>query len=358
MAGGLGTLVIAFLNGQFGWRATFGLVLILALIGFLMVSRFVKESKAGGSKRVDWTGILLTAAGLFGVVYGINQAAVAGFRSPQVLVPVGIGLVMLILLVLHSRRVENPALQLRLFKNKIFSVVISFASIGPFFQLSNYLQALQKLPPLQASLILLPYTLSIFVFAILAGGWVKKISNRMMIAGGMALMAVGLVTMGFLLSPTAGFWIFLVPMTLLGGGFSIANTPRISAVLASAPPELAGSASATNNASAQLGNSLGIALMGALFGSFARNTYLTELTEKELDQTTIQKSVEILQAWLKDNTGDVAAQFGITLQQMEGVIAEYQNAFTSGVSYVLWIGAAVAVVGMLLAWFSFRKRAA
>jgi len=361
IVGGLGTIIIAFLNGQFGWRSTFGLVLALTVIGFLMVSRFVKESKAGGSKQVHWVGVFLAALGLFGLVYGINQAAVAGFTSPKVLVPVGIGLVMLVTLVLVSQRVKDPALQIILFRNKIFSMgillmlLIGFASMGPFFQLSTYLQALQKVSPLQASLTLLPYTLSLFLFAILTGGWVGKHSNQLLITVGMVAMAVGLFLMGLFLSPTAGFMVYLLPMILLGAGQSVANTPRISAVLATAPPELAGAASATNNAAVQLGGSLGIAMMGALFSGFARNTYFADLTEKGLDQATIQKSVEVLSAWLKVNSADVAAQFGITVQQLEGVIVEYQHAFTSGVAQVLWVGAGVAVVGAVIAWFTFKQ---
>jgi len=299
---------------------------------------------------------------LFGIVYGINQAVVAGFASPQVLVPVGIGMVSLVILVFYSLKVKDPALQLSLFNSKVFSsgillmILIGFASIGSYFQLSAYLQALQKVPPLQAALTLLPYTLALFAFAILAGGWVGKYANQWLITGGMVLMALGLITMGFLLSPTAGFWVFLLPMILLGGGQSIANIPRMNAVLATAPPELAGAASATNNAGMQLGNALGIAIMGVFFQGFARNTYFTDLAKKGLDQATIQKSVEVLSTWLKANSGDVAAQFGITVQQLEGVIAEYQHAFTSGVSQVLWIGAAVAALGAVLAWFSFGKK--
>jgi hypothetical protein len=59
---------------------------------------------------------------LLGIVYGINQAAAQGFGSPAVLVPVGIGALLLIVLVLHSKRTEEPALRLSLFQNKIFSV--------------------------------------------------------------------------------------------------------------------------------------------------------------------------------------------------------------------------------------------
>lgn len=360
--GGLSTIVIAFLNQQFGWRSTFGLVILLAVVGFIMVSRFVQESKAGGSKRVDWVGILLTAGGLLGIVYGINQAGAQGFGSPAVLVPVGIGAVLLVVLVLYSKRTEEPALRLSLFQNKIFSVgvllflMMGFAAMGAFFQLSTYLQSLQKVSPIQASLTLLPYTLSLFVFAILAGGWVGKFANRFLIGGGLALMTLGLAAMALLLGPAAGFGVYLVPLVLLGGGQSIANIPRMSAVLATAPPELAGAASATNNASMQLGSALGIAVMGALFQGFARNAYFADLTALGLNTEQIDKSVEVLIAWLKSNAGDVASQFGITVRQLEGVISNYQNAYTTGVAQVLFIGAVVAAAGAVLAWLTFQKK--
>jgi MFS family permease len=361
IVGGGGSLVISFLNQQFGWRSTFFLGGVLAAIALLMVVRYVQESKAASGKVVDWLGILLTAAGLFGVIFGINQAATQGFASPAVLVPVGIGLVVLVILVLYSRNKVDPALQLVLFKKPVFSVgvliwaMISFAAMGPFFQLSRYLQWLQKVTPIQAALTLLPFTLAMFVFAILAGQWTVKYGSKLLITGGLVVMAVGLVAMGFLLSPTAAFWVFLLPLAFLGGGYSIANTPRLSAVLGSAPPELAGSASATNNAIGQLGSALGIATMGALFQGFARGTYNADLVEMGFSTEQIAKSIEVLREWLKTNSVDVAAQFGITVRQLEGAVAEYQHAFTTGVSMILWVGAAVVVVGAVLAWLTFGK---
>jgi len=361
IVGGGGTIVISFLNQQFGWRSTFFLGGVLAAIALLMVVRFVQESKAASGKLVDWIGILLTAAGLFGLIFGINQAATLGFTNPAVWVPVGIGLIVLVILVLYSRNKKDPALQLVLFKKPVFSVgvliwaMISFSALGPFFQLSRYLQWLQKFTPLQAALTLLPFTLSMFVFAILAGNWTAKYGSKLLITGGLVVMAVGLGSLGFLINPGASFWVYLLPLIFLGGGYSIANTPRLSVVLGSAPPELAGSASATNQASGQLGSALGIATMGALFQGFARGAYNADLTEMGLSTEQISKSVEVLREWLKTNSIDVAAQFGITVRQLEGVVNEYRHAFTSGVSMVLWIGAIVVVVGALLAWFTFGK---
>lgn len=65
--------------------------------------------------------------------------------------------------------------------------------------------------------------------------------------------------------------------------------------------------------------------------------------------------MEVLSAWLKSNSGDVAARFGITVQQMQGVINNYENAYTMGVANVLLVGAGVTAIGVGLAWFAFGK---
>jgi hypothetical protein len=96
--------------------------------------------------------------------------------------------------------------------------------------------------------------------------------------------------------------------------------------------------------------------MGALFQGFARKTYFSDLAQMGLDQATIQKSLDVLAAWLKVNAGDVASQFGITVQQLQGVITEYQSAFTSGVTGILWVGAVVVAVGAVMAWVTFGKK--
>lgn len=360
IGGGLGTLVISFLNQQFGWRSTFVLDIVLGGVALVLVQRFVQESKAEGAKRMDWLGIVLAAVGLVGIIFGINQAGANGFASPAVLGPVGVGVVVLLALIFYSRSAKDPVLKLELFKNHSFSVglvlalVLTFASTGAFFFLSNYLQSLQRVSPIGASLTLLPYTLSLFVFAILTGRWVGKRSNQLLIAGGLVVMAGGLVAMALWLNPAAGFWAYFLPMVLLGSGFSIANTPRVTVVLGSAPPTLAGSASATNNAAVQLGTALGIAVLGALFQGAARNAYINDLTQAGVSNADIVRSADVLAAWLRTNSGDVASQFGITVQQLAGVISNYENAFTTGVVTVLWIAAAAVAAAAALAFFTFR----
>ncbi len=361
IVGGQSTMVIAYLNHQFGWRATFGLVILLAAVGFILVSRFVKESKANGSKSEEWIYILLIIAVLLGVVYVINQAAAQGYGNSAILVPVGIGTLLLVILILYSSRTNYPVLHLRLFKNIVVPVgvllflLMGSALTGSFFQFSTNLQPLQKSFTIQASLTLLPYTLSLFGFAITAGGLVGKYPIQLLITDGLVVMMLGIIAVGFLLRPNAGFGLFLVPLVLLGG-FTITNTQRISAGLATAPPEIAGEASAINNDVSQLGNALGIAIIGALFQGFARKCYFAGLTNLRLDLAKINKSVEALSAWLRSNSGDMANQIGITAQQLQGVITNYGHTYTTWVAQESWVAAFLVFIRAVLAWITFRKQ--
>jgi MFS family permease len=195
---------------------------------------------------------------------------------------------------------------------------------------------------------LLPNSLALFVFSILAGRWVGKYSTQKMISGGLLVLALGLILMNFWLTPDAGFMAYLLPLVLMGAGYSVANTPRFSVVLPSAPPELAGAVSATNNASLKLGSAFGIAVMGAFFQSIARNTYISDRVEASVQTADIRRSAEVIGAWLQTNSGNVAGEFGITVQQLEGVIGNYQNTFTTGTAQALLVAAVVA-------WFTYRE---
>lgn len=86
--GGFSSLAIQFLNQTLGWRSVFLLVIGLGLLTLFLMLRFGSESRAGGQRKLDWLGILLCAAGLFSLVYGISQASGAGgFLSAAVLTP-------------------------------------------------------------------------------------------------------------------------------------------------------------------------------------------------------------------------------------------------------------------------------
>lgn len=358
--GGVSSLAVQFLNQSFGWRSVFLLVIGLGVLTLFLMLRFVSESRAAGSRKLDWIGILLCAAGLFALIYGISQASgVDGFFTRAVLLPCIAGLAILGVFILWEARVPSPALELSLFRQPAFSLgtllilIFSFAQTGVFFHLSNYFQVLQGKTPVQSALILMPLTLSLFCFSLVAGALANRFPSRVLILAGTILSALALFLFSWFISPSVSIWALLVPMLLLGAGFSVANIPRMNALLSSAPPALAGIASATNNAVMQLGNAMGVAVTVALVTMFGRNFYRGELTKAGLTSEQIERVNELLQQVLRSDVPSIAAQQAIAEEQLEGLVGNYQGAFTTGVAQMFLIAGIVLVVSALLVWFGF-----
>ncbi len=144
-------------------------------------------------------------------------------------------------------------------------------------------------------------------------------------------------------------------MLLFGAGFSIANIPRMNALLSSAPPALAGTASATNNAVVQLGNAMGIAVTVALVTTFGRNYYLGELKKAGLDEHKIAQVSDLLKQVLSSDAPSIAAQFAIPVEKLEGLVGNYQAAFTTGVTQMFLVPAIALLLAAILIWFTFSS---
>ncbi len=360
--GGLSSLVVQYLNQTFGWRSVFLLVIGLGLVTIVLMLRFVSESKAGGAKKLDWLGILLCAAGLFGIVFGISQATgPGGFLSAPVLVPLIVGIVIFFGFIWWESRIQFPALELSLFRKPAFSLgvllvfVFSFAQTSVFFHLSNYFQVLLKASPLQAAMMLMPLTLSMFVFSIVSGAIANKFQIRALIVFGTILFALAMLGFAWTINPNLSVWMIAIPMVMLGTGMSLANIPRMNALLASAPTALAGAASATNNAVMQLGNSMGIAITIVTVTTFARNAYRGELVKAGLSDEKIRSVSDLLQKILTSEADTISSQFAVPKEQLEGLVGNYQAAYTTGVTQTMMLIAIALLLAAILIWFTFSS---
>jgi MFS family permease len=203
---------------------------------------------------------------------------------------------------------------------------------------------------------LLPLTLSLFVFSILTGTLVNRFKTRFLITIGTVLTALALLLFSRLVSPDLSVWTLLLPMIMFGAGYSICNVPRMNALLGSAPPALAGVASATNNAIAQIGNAMGIAVTVALVTTFGRNYYVGELEKAGLDQQKIKEATDLLKQVLSSDVPSVASQSAIPVEKLEGLVGNYQAAFTTGVTQMFLVPAIALLLAAALIWFCLRPR--
>jgi predicted MFS family arabinose efflux permease len=164
-------------------------------------------------------------------------------------------------------------LDLSLFRNRTFTganltmMLVALSMFGVFFFVSLFVQNILGYKPVKAGASFLPMTLCIIFFAPVAGKLSDRIGARWLMSGGMALVSASLVLFS-LLDETSSFW-NLFPALLVGGaGMAMAMTPTTAAAMSSVPVDKAGVGSAVLNSMRQVGGSLGIAIMGAILGSY------------------------------------------------------------------------------------------
>ncbi|AZM53128.1 MFS transporter [Streptomyces sp. WAC 01529] len=280
-----GPLVGGVLVDSVGWRSIFWVNLPVGLAALVLTMRYVPESRAPHPRRPDPVGQLLVIALLGAVTYAIIEAPTAGWTSPLILAFAGAALLALIGLLAYEPRRAEPLIDLRFFKSAPFSgatviAVCAFAALGGFLFLSTlYLQDVRGLDALHAGLWMLPMAAMTLVCAPLSGRLVGSRGPRpSLLVAGVAMTASGVLFAAFEAENSGGTR--FLGYVLFGLGFGFVNAPITDTAVAGMPRAQAGVAAAVASTSRQIGQTLGVAVIGAVLASGATSAaYATGFTE-------------------------------------------------------------------------------
>ncbi|MGY5011062.1 MFS transporter [Streptomyces sp. 900105755] len=265
-----GPLVGGLLVESVGWRAIFWVNLPVGLAAVLLTLRFVPASRAPKARRPDPVGQVLVIA-LFGsLTYAIIEAPTAG--TDTVLPFAAVALAALLGLLWYEPRRDEPLIDLRFFRSAPFSgatviAISAFASLGGFLFLSTlYLQDVRGLDALHAGLWMLPMAVPMFLCAPLAGRLVGSRGPRLPLVIAGAAMTASAVLFAAFEAETSDTTLFL-GYVLFGIGFGFVNAPITNTAVSGMPRSQAGVAAAVASTSRQLGQTLGVAVIGAVLAS-------------------------------------------------------------------------------------------
>jgi EmrB/QacA subfamily drug resistance transporter len=264
-----GTLVSAI-----GWRSIFWLNVPVGLAAIALTLRFVPESRAPHPRRFDPVGQVLVVVLLASLTFGIIEAPARGWTSPAILLAFAAAAGSLIGLLHAEPRREEPLIDLRFFRSIPFStsIVISlaaFATFGGFLFLNTlYLQQVRGLSPVQAGLMTVPMAAMTIVASPLSGRIVGRRGPRLplLVAGLLTAVGCALLTGIDATTPIAHL---VVAYVVFGAGFGFVNAPITNAALSGMPRSQAGVAAAVATTSRQVGQALGVAIVGAIVASGA-----------------------------------------------------------------------------------------
>jgi EmrB/QacA subfamily drug resistance transporter len=265
-----GPLVGGLLVDSVGWRSIFWINLPVGLAALLLTLRYVPESRAPKARRPDPVGQLLVIVLLGSLTYAIIEAPSSG--AGQTLAFGGVALAALVTLLRYEPRRDEPLIDLRFFRSAPFSgatvvAISAFAALGGFLFLSTlYLQNVRGLDALHAGLWMLPMAVMTFICAPLSGRLVGNRGPRLpLLIAGTAMTASGVLFAGFE-AETANVTL-VIGYFLFGLGFGFVNAPITNTAVSGMPRAQAGVAAAVASTSRQIGQTLGVAVIGAVLAS-------------------------------------------------------------------------------------------
>lgn len=268
---GLGPVVGGALLEAFSWHAAFLVNVPLMAVAVIAAVALLPESRSARPGRIDAAGVVLSLAGMAGLVYAIKELGKHGFEPAPAVVG-AIGAIALLAFVRRCLRSPQPMLDVRLlagrrFRAGVVTAVSAMFAMGALFLLgAQHLQLIEGLSPLAAGLWLLPMAGASVVASLLAPPLAERTSARATLSAGLATSALGFL---LLFALPINLLTLVVALSVVGlgtGTLSIAS----ALIMSDTPAEKAGSAAAIEETSYEFGMVLSIAILGTVAAALYR----------------------------------------------------------------------------------------
>jgi MFS transporter, DHA2 family, multidrug resistance protein len=352
---GIGSLIGPLVGGAmlafFWWGSVFLLAVPVMILLLAVGPSLLPEYRDRSVGRPDVLSALMSVVAMLALIQGLKLIAEHGLDWVN-LVLIAVALVVGFLMIRRQRGLANPLIELRLFRSATFSAPLVLLTLGILVMAGTqlfviqYLQLVRGLSPMQAGLWSLPTTFGVILGSMTAPALVQKFSLRTVLSSGLLILGVGSLLLAFIGDPS-DLAIVVVGSAVVGLGLGPIVTLGTDSVVAAAPPERAGAASAISETGTELGTALGI----AVFGSIGFAAYRAGLSDTMPANVTPEAA-----AAARDTLG-AAVSTSAELPAPAGpdLLAASRDAFIESFQLVAGVGAAAAAVLAVAGVFMLRN---
>ncbi len=334
---------------------------ILIVIGILV---WVLESREeGGHRTIDVVGALLSVVLFASLVFGLIEGRSYGWwlsDSPPdfwtldvspIPFAFAISLIALVLFIVWGLRRERAdrstmlafgLLRIPSFRNgNIAALIVSLGEFGIILSLPLWLQNVLGYDALQTGFVILALAIGSFVASGFAGAFGNRIAPVTIVRVGLVAEVIGLVIIGFVITPGAS-WLVVVPgLFVYGFGVGLATAQLTSVVLKDVPLQQSGQGSGTQSTARQIGSALGIAILGTILFSSLGGILGSKLAERdELPAATQEQIVDAV----VDSSGTAIPGLD---EQSPDIADDARAAFSDATRYAAWAAAGFVALGFL-----------
>jgi len=269
-----GPLIGGLITSYISWRASFLLQVVVVLYIAFLARRIDDPPLPSRRPAFDLLGAVLSAAGLFFVVFGILQTNTYGWGLSRVWLYVALGVLVLAGYFLHAAARERsgraPLFSITLFRNRTSNLGLLTQNVqwlvlqGVFFVISVFLQQERGYSAIQTGLTLVPATIGILLSSGMAQRMASRHPQRLLIRAGFTVTLVGIVLLLLLAREDSANWTFWPGLFLMGFGVGTMLTASVNVVQSAWPENVQGDISGVSRSVSNLGSSLGVAVAGSV----------------------------------------------------------------------------------------------
>ena len=345
----VGPIAGGWLLEHFWWGSIFVLMALLAAVVVVGVAVAVPTSRDPATPPVDWRGLVLSAAGMGVLVFGVIQAPGWGWGSASTIAAIAGGVALLAVLVAAESRSAHPMIDVSLFRNPRFTAacgavaIALFALLGFIFLATQYFQVVKSYSPLSTGVRLLPLAASVAVVSVAGTRLAVRIGNKIIVSAGLALFGVAMFWTSRE-SQSTSYAIMVAQMVVLGAGLGLTQAPAAEAVLGAVPVDKAGLASAVNGSTRLFGGTLGVAIIGSVASSVYASRLVATLPPGLPAGVVATAKGSVSGAALAAQRLSTAGLDGAA----RGLDAAAVSAFLHGLAYGCTVAGGVATAGFVL----------
>ncbi|MCU9599922.1 DHA2 family efflux MFS transporter permease subunit [Pallidibacillus thermolactis] len=327
----IGPTLSGYIVEHWDWRLLFEMILPFAIISLILAIWKLENIMETRHTTLDYLSVVLSILGFGGVLYGCSTASNDGWTDVKVLTTLIFGGLGIILFIIRQLRLENPLLDLHVYKYPMFalgsiiSMVITAAMFSGMILTPAYVQSVRGISPLDSGLIMLPGAIVMGIMSPITGKLFDKFGPRVLAFIGISITAYSTYLLSGMDLETTKTTIVLM-YTLRMFGMSMVMMPIMTNGLNQLPTRLNPHGTAINNTVQQVVGSIGTALFVTLMNSVATN-----------------KGEELLEAAKEANPEK--------LQDQTFLIGIQQQALLEGIQISFLVATGVTILALILSIF-------
>jgi EmrB/QacA subfamily drug resistance transporter len=349
----VGPITGGWLLEHFDYTSVFFVNLPIILACLVGAFALVPDSQDPAKPRLDKVGCVLSVVGLTAIVWGLIEAPERGWASPTILAAFAAGAAIAAAFVAWERRVDEPMLDVSVFRNRRFSAAsasiafVYFALMGVMYFMTTYIQDVLGMSALDAGVRMLPIAVGMAFASRITVKLTKRLGTKVTVSVGLAIVASALVMVaGF--GEHTGDLPLCRTLGLMGLGMGFAMAPATEAIMGSLPKAKAGIGSAMNDVVREVSGTLAIAVLGSVLASAYSGGMTVAVEGLSPDAAGVAS----------DSVGaahQVAASIGGDAGS--ALVTASNSAFVDAMTTTASIAAAIAIAGALIAAMFLPARA-